>query len=87
MVNKLSVIQMRQQIAERQQQVRFSIGQNLKKYREEKGQTQVELSDLVGIERTSVTNIEAGKNNMTIEQLLYFCEVFEITPNDLLKDV
>lgn len=80
-----TVVKLRQQIAEQQKYVRETVGQKLNLERSKNNLTQQELSDMVGIERTSVTNIECGKNNMTIEQLLSFCEVLNVTPNDMLE--
>jgi transcriptional regulator with XRE-family HTH domain len=82
-----SVVKLRQQIAEQQNRIREQVGRNLKLYRDANDLTQQALSEMTGVERTSITNIECGKNNMTIEQLLGFCEVFEITPNDMLDNL
>ena len=38
----------------------MSIGQNIKKYRKEKGYTQRELADLIGVSVQSVSKWETG---------------------------
>jgi len=80
----MKILQLRQEIERQKELLRKQVGSRVKQYREENKMTQEELARSVGIERTSVTNIEAGRNNMTLEQLMMFCEIFEITPNDML---
>lgn len=82
-----SVIKLRQQIVAEQAKIRRQVGENLRSYREDRKLTQEQLSELVGIERTAVSNMEGGKQNVTLEQLLNFCEVFEVSPNEFLSGV
>ena len=42
-----------------------------------------ELAESLGIGRSMVTHIENGRHT-TIERLLQLCEIFKVTPNDLL---
>lgn len=60
------------------------MGKNLKKLRLENDMTQTELSDLTGLSRTQVTNIELGNSQTSIKTLIKLCDIFESTPNDLL---
>lgn len=80
----MKILKLRQQIEKEKQLLRQQVGSRLKHYRTEAKFTQDELATKTGIERTSITNIECGKNNMTIEQLMMFCEIFGIEPNDML---
>ena len=82
-----SIVKLKQQIESERIRAREAIGNKLKFFRMKNNMTQQEVCEAIGIERTSVTNIEAGRNNMTIEQLLGFCEVFNITPNDMLDEI
>jgi len=82
-----TIVELKQLIQAKRQDIKVSIGINFKKYRKMNNYTQQEICDELGIERTTITNIEAGKQNMTMEHLLGFCEFFGITPNDMLEGV
>lgn len=83
-VKVMNILQLRKEIENQKKVQRVMVGEKLRHYRDKNKMTQVTLASETGVERTSITNIEAGKNNMTIEQLIMFCEVFKITPNDML---
>jgi len=63
------------------------IGANIKKYRKEFALNQEELGNAVGLSRTSIVNIEAGKQSPTIETLLKLCSILQCTPDDLFPPV
>lgn len=46
--------------------------------------TQATLAEACGLERTSVTNIEGGKQAMTVPLLLKVADVLKVMPSDLL---
>jgi transcriptional regulator with XRE-family HTH domain len=46
--------------------------------------TQAELATACGLERTSVTNIEAGKQQVHTALLIRMAEVLKVMPSDLL---
>lgn len=46
--------------------------------------TQDRLGKLVGLSRTSITNIEKGRQNVSLHQLYRIAEVLEIKPEMLL---
>lgn len=54
------------------------IGKQLKELRLARGWRQVEVADKVGLSRTAISNIEAGKRALTLSTLKKFCEVFQI---------
>lgn len=63
----------------------YSISQNLRTTRKEKGLTQNQLSEASGISRTTITEIESGAHpNTTIFVLCQLCRALEVTPNDLI---
>lgn len=64
--------------------LRAAIGANIKKERELRGITQGDLALAIGIARTSIVNIEQGKQSITIARLLQFSAVLGITPLGLL---
>jgi len=48
--------------------------------------TQAELSKRVGLSRTSVTNIEAGRQKVALHSLYYFASALGVKPSELLPD-
>ena len=60
------------------------IGEKIREVRTKNRYKQIELAQKVGLERTSITNIETGKQNASIIVLYRICEVFQIDINKLL---
>lgn len=60
------------------------IGGRIKELRIKCGKKQVELASAVGLERTSITNIEAGKQMVTIPVLYRICLELEASVGDVL---
>lgn len=60
------------------------IGVRIKELRIKCGKKQVELASAVGLERTSITNIEAGKQMVTIPVLYRICLELEASVGDVL---
>jgi len=58
---------------------RLEVGARLRKFREESGLTQAQLADKMQVESTTVSKIEAGKWNFTIDFLNLFIENLELT--------
>jgi len=63
------------------------IGKRIREAREKKGLTQQELGDLVDLTRTSITNIERGKQKIQIDGLYRFAyslgvSAFDFLPNE-----
>lgn len=54
------------------------IGKQLKELRISRGWRQLEVADRVGLSRSAISNIEAGKRAMTLSTLKRFCEVYQI---------
>ena len=46
--------------------------------------TQVQFAEQVGVGLSTVINWEKDINRMTVGKLMKVCEIFEITPNELL---
>src|SRR5688572_30648908 len=68
------------------------LGERLKYLRENQAifstkLTQGKLADEVGLERTSITNIEKGNQKVPLHVLYKICEVLQIQINDLLPNV
>lgn len=56
----------------------------IKQHRLKAGMTQQELADAVGITRVQIANIETNATKTKIQTILKMCDVFGVTPNDLL---
>lgn len=61
-----------------------SIGKQLKNRRIERKLTQDELSQKVGVKRTSITNIEKGIQKLPLHLLYRICAILEIEARELL---
>lgn len=63
-----------------------AIGKRIKELRIiKKDMSQEEFSDLIGCDRTYISRIESGKQNVTIENLNQICNALGITLNDFFK--
>ncbi len=63
------------------------IGARLKQRRNELGMNQGQLAEVVGVLRTSITNIEAGRQKVPLHILYKICAVLEIEVRELLPPV
>lgn len=65
------------------------IGQRIKEIREQSDSEirQQQLADVLGLTRTSITNIEKGNQKITLDALYKFCDYFKIEVSDLLPSV
>ena len=48
----------------------YIIGQNIRKYRKQKGWSQKDLSDAVDIDRANISGIENGERGVTMDTLM-----------------
>lgn len=55
---------------------KIAIGKQLKELRKSRGWRQSEVADKVGLSRSAISNIEAGKRALTLNTLKRFCEVY-----------
>jgi len=60
------------------------IGKRIRSEREALGFAQGELAGAVGLERTSITNIEAGRQRLTIQMLYAIAEALGVPAESLL---
>lgn len=60
------------------------VGKRIRKRRRDRGHTQEELAKLISLSRTSVTNIEKGRQRLPLHQLLHVAEVLDCELHDLL---
>ena len=62
-------------------------GANVKRLRRERGITQQALSEVLGMTRTSITNIETGRQNVPTTGLLAIARALDCEPAELLRQV
>ena len=66
-------------------QVLESFAYRLKQAREVKGITQAKLSELIGVSRPQIANIEAGRGNASVPVLIGLSAELGVTVDWLLK--
>ena len=58
-------------------------GLNIVYYRKKKKLTQLQLAELVDVDRSHISAIELGKVGVSFDVLFKLCEVLEISPKEL----
>jgi DNA-binding XRE family transcriptional regulator len=64
--------------------IRVKLGKRVRQLRQERGWTQVELADLLGIDRSYLSEIETGKKDPSLRVLKTFADGFHLTLSELL---
>lgn len=62
-------------------------GELVRKHRQRLGLTQDRLGELVGLTRTSITNIERGHQKVLLHQFFLLAQALQISPEALLPAV
>ena len=62
------------------------LGEKIKKYREEKKLTQMEVAEVLGVKPTTISKYEAGTLEPNIESLKKLAELFEVSVDKLIKE-
>lgn len=62
-------------------------GVRLKELRTERGYTQMQLSEMTGLDRSFISDIERGMSDLTVSSLYACAEAFEMTLSQLFKGV
>ena len=58
-------------------------GLNIVYYRKRKKLTQLQLAELVDVDRSHISALELGKVGVSLDVIFKMCEVLEITPKEL----
>ncbi len=61
------------------------LGNNLKTIRTAKNITQSELAELLGVDKSFVSNIENGKNNPTLSTIANLAKALKVSVDELFK--
>lgn len=65
----------------------INFGRVIAQKRKEKQWTQEQLAERIGLGRTSITNIEKGKQKILLDDLFKFAFVFGVKPSELLSAI
>ena len=63
-----------------------NFGQKLKRARESLGLTQEKVSEYLGLGPRYISDIERNKTKWSIDTLIKLCNIYNLTPNDLLSE-
>ena len=63
-----------------------NFGQKLKRARESLGLTQEKVSEYLGLGPRYISDIERNKTKGSIDTLIKLCNIYNLTPNDLLSE-
>jgi transcriptional regulator with XRE-family HTH domain len=61
------------------------VGHNLRRYREDRGLSQEQLAECVGVHRTYMGGVERGERNLTLKSVERIAERVGVDPLDLLR--
>ena len=61
------------------------VGENLKEARKFKGLTQKEVGAIMNMTQQQYSRFENGVFELNYDQILFLCELYEITPNELFS--
>ena len=64
--------------------MKYEIGSRIRKYREERGLSQKQLAELIGVKNNRVSNWEQGLNRPDADILATLCRALQVSPSELL---
>jgi transcriptional regulator with XRE-family HTH domain len=62
----------------------LKIGDNIRAERKQRGYSQEEFADIAGFSRSYYTEIETGKRNISILNLIKIMEALNVDPNEII---
>jgi len=62
----------------------LKIGDNIRAVRKQRGYSQEEFADIAGFSRSYYTEIETGKRNISILNLIKIMEALNVDPNEII---
>ena len=62
------------------------VGRNIRRLRRERGLSQEDLADEIGVHRTYMGGVERGERNLTLRSLERLAERLGVAPLSLLED-
>jgi transcriptional regulator with XRE-family HTH domain len=67
-------------------QLQRTVGRNIRRLRRERGLSQEELADEIGVHRTFMGGVERGERNLTLQTLERLAERLGVDPVSLLEE-
>ena len=67
--------------------IRIRVGRRLRKLRKQRGWTQVQIAEKLGLDRSYLADVERGKRNISIVNLEVIASGFELSLSQLLSRV
>jgi len=62
-----------------------TVGRNLRAYRQERGLSQEDFAEVVGVHRTYMGGLERGERNLTLRSLERIAATLRLNPMELLR--
>lgn len=62
----------------------LKIGENIRTLRKQRGYSQEEFADIAGFSRSYYTEIETGKRNVSVLNLIKIIEALNVSPNEVI---
>lgn len=66
--------------------LQHTVGRNIRRLRRERGLSQEELADEIGVHRTFMGGVERGERNLTLQTLERLAQRLGVDPVSLLKE-
>lgn len=63
------------------------IGAVLRKYRKQRKMSMQEVADKLNVTKTAVHYWESGKRSIYADQMLDYCDVIDLDPQQIIKEV
>jgi transcriptional regulator with XRE-family HTH domain len=62
----------------------LKIGENIREIRKQRGYSQEEFADIAGFSRSYYTEIETGKRNISVLNLVKIIEALKVEPSEII---
>ena len=72
-------------VKQKYKKMNISIGNKLKQFRKIKGMSQEQVADYLHLSQSAYARMESGESHSWASHIDKICEVFEITPEELVK--
>jgi len=69
---------------DKDKQYLLKIGDNIRAIRKQRGYSQEEFADIAGFSRSYYTEIETGKRNISLLNLIKIMEALNVNPNEII---
>ena len=63
-----------------------TLGRNLRAYRSERGLSQEQFAELLGVHRTYMGGVERGERNLTLKSVERIAQKISVDPLELLRE-